>query len=81
MFVGPGDIGKKLHSVNINNSISGKSQLDSAAHDPDAIWQADEVINQPTGEEYFDPREQPDYDIKYKQTVSPEDVFLQVSNS
>lgn len=80
IYTGPADIGKrKSLNVRINASASsGDSQQENKRTDPDAIWEPDEVVNQPVGEEYFDPREQPEYEIKYQQAVSPEDVFLQV---
>jgi hypothetical protein len=29
----------------------------------------------------YDPRQRPEYDIKYRQAVTSEDVFLQVKNT
>lgn len=78
--IGPGDIGKsRRHSVGIHRPAAGDTLQTSKPTDPDAIWTADEVIDQPTGEECFDPREQPEYEIKYQQAVRPEDVFLQMN--
>lgn len=80
IFTGPGDIGKRgTHNVSINKLASGDGQRNINASDPDAIWESDKIVSQPIGEERFDPREQPEYEIKYQQAVSPEDVFLQVS--
>lgn len=42
--------------------------------DPSAIWDAEEVGDEP--DEIDDGRPQPEYDIVFKQNVSPEDMFL-----
>ncbi|KAK3909042.1 Dynein assembly factor 6, axonemal [Frankliniella fusca] len=77
-LTGPGDIGKtKRHTVGINKAAESDPLRKPA--DPDAIWTVEEVADQPTGDEQFDPREQPEYEIKYQQAVSPEDVFLQMN--
>lgn len=44
------------------------------------IWEEDEVQDSVLSEVFEDPRPQPEYDIVYKQAVSPEDVYLGMSN-
>jgi len=75
---GPGDIGSKHKSVTKSNQGSGK--IKTVKRDTKDIWDVDEVT---TGAEYDDvddPRQQPEYEITYRQAVTPEDMFLQMGN-
>ncbi|KAK9393698.1 protein PIH1D3 [Crotalus adamanteus] len=44
-----------------------------------AIWSAEEVTEGNTGDASWDPREQPEYEIVFKQQVRAEDLFLGMS--
>lgn len=70
---GPGDIG----------APKGSSQDHAGPHaslkgEGDEIWHPSEITTAPTTE-ILDPRTAPEYEIKFKQSVSPEDVYLGVS--
>ncbi|XP_076674586.1 dynein axonemal assembly factor 6 [Andrena cerasifolii] len=71
--IGPGDIGAK-------NAISGEhlgphAPLKGEAGD---IWHPSEAVAVQNSEVY-DPRIVPEYEMKFKQAVTAEDVFLGVS--
>ncbi|XP_029040699.2 dynein axonemal assembly factor 6 [Osmia bicornis bicornis] len=68
--LGPGDIGNK----------NGRPQQHSGPHAPlkrndDDIWHSSEV-DSVQNLEFYDPRKVPEYEMKFKQSVSAEDVFL-----
>ncbi|XP_012142169.2 dynein axonemal assembly factor 6 [Megachile rotundata] len=68
--LGPGDIGIK----------HGTSQQHGGPHAPlkaddDDIWHPSEVTTVQNSETY-DPRKVPEYEMKFKQSVTAEDVFL-----
>ncbi|GFN94220.1 protein pih1d3-like [Plakobranchus ocellatus] len=70
--MGPGNIGPAKGS-----DVSGKAE---PVIDSKDIWSEAEV---PEGAEYdqlYDPRPQPEYDILYSQSVTSEDIFLQMGN-
>ncbi|KAK7863621.1 hypothetical protein R5R35_006158 [Gryllus longicercus] len=50
----------------------------AGAGDPDAIWCPTEVASAPDDEDGADPRPRPEYDMHFRQAVTPEDVFLQL---
>lgn len=71
--MGPGNIGPQKSS---QESSKSKDPLT----DSKDIWSEAEV---PEGAEYdqmYDPRPQPEYDILYSQSVTSEDIFLQMGN-
>ncbi|CAL7946884.1 unnamed protein product [Xylocopa violacea] len=68
--LGPGDIG----------SQNGTSRKLAGPHAPlkpeaDDIWHPSEAVTSQSSEAH-DPREVPEYEMKFKQAVSAEDVFL-----
>jgi len=65
----PGMIGPPAARSSAPKGISAKPKAD-----PSAIWDAAELGEEP--DEVDDGRPQPEYDIVYKQSVSPEDMFL-----
>ncbi|KDR16238.1 hypothetical protein L798_09656 [Zootermopsis nevadensis] len=48
------------------------------AVDDAAIWDESEIPDVDVDDTSTDPREKPDFDIKYRQAVTPEDVYLQM---
>ncbi|XP_025891767.1 protein PIH1D3 isoform X2 [Nothoprocta perdicaria] len=71
--MGPGNIGP----VKKETAVAGPAQVKS--ENSKTIWSAEEV---PEGSEYedtWDPREQPEYEILFKQRVGTEDMFLGMS--
>jgi hypothetical protein len=75
--LGPGDIGGK--SNNSSNASSKIKTLKKNTGNKD-IWDPDEVTAGAEYDDTVDPREQPEYDIVYRQSVAPEDMFLQLGN-
>ncbi|XP_075218228.1 dynein axonemal assembly factor 6-like [Lycorma delicatula] len=75
----PGDI--KTVKVNVKG-ISGDNESDNKCdkkYNPKAIWQLHEVPEiQLCDDASYDPRERPEHDIKYRQSVTPEDIYLQL---
>ncbi|XP_015519312.1 dynein axonemal assembly factor 6 [Neodiprion pinetum] len=69
--LGPGDIGKR-ESGNLEHS----GPHAALKGEGDNIWHSSEVAAAPAAAEIFDPREVPEYEMKFKQAVSTEDVFL-----
>lgn len=72
---GPGDIG----------TPSNPSQDHSGPHAPlrgagDDIWHPSEAADTRSSQDY-DPREAPEYEMKFKQAVTAEDVYLGVSRA
>ncbi|TGZ57863.1 hypothetical protein CRM22_009823 [Opisthorchis felineus] len=68
----PSDIGPKPRTK------SKKENQPRKIRNPDEIWDVDEV---PEGNEYgdiYDPRPQPEYELFYKQSVTTEDIYLQM---
>lgn len=69
---GPGDIrAKKSLSACVSNEANDKK-------DEKAIWHDSEIPDGIEYDESEDPRKRPEYNIKYKQSVTTEDVFLQM---
>jgi len=53
-----------------------KAQAKKAASDPSAIWSEAEVRDAGDIDDIDDGRSQPEYDIVFKQNVTPEDMFM-----
>ncbi|XP_038056520.1 dynein assembly factor 6, axonemal-like isoform X2 [Patiria miniata] len=70
--LGPGAIGLSAKSQAATKHTSKKESKD--------IWDADEVPEGAEFDDTDDPRPQPEYDIIFKQAVTTEDMFLQMSN-
>ncbi|CAH8505098.1 unnamed protein product, partial [Heterobilharzia americana] len=70
----PSDIGPK------RRSDVKKEKSNQKPKNPDDIWDADEIPEGTQYEDIYDPRPQPKYEILYRQSVSAEDVFLQLGN-
>ncbi|KAK6172725.1 hypothetical protein SNE40_016328 [Patella caerulea] len=73
--LGPGNIGKTT-----SNTTTKSPHHNNKSTNSKDIWDEDEI---PDGAEYestYDPRPQPEYEILYKQAVTPEDMFLQMGN-
>ncbi|KAM9127409.1 dynein axonemal assembly factor 6 isoform 2-T2 [Pangshura tecta] len=70
--VGPGNIGpaKKAEPTVIPDVKSGNSK---------DIWNTEEVPEGSEFDDIWDPREQPEYEILFKQQVGAEDIFLGMS--
>ncbi|XP_022196840.2 dynein assembly factor 6, axonemal [Nilaparvata lugens] len=77
--LGPGDVKPKLKvKVKGVDSEQGENATE-AVDDPKAIWQLHEVTEVPVCDDAsYDPRQRPEYDIKYKQAVTAEDIYLQM---
>ncbi|KAK6628523.1 hypothetical protein RUM43_002338 [Polyplax serrata] len=73
---GPGDISSKNK---IKNSVGEEGKgSESGGGDAKDIWDESEVPEGVVHDETEDPREKPEYEIKYKQGVTAEDMFLQM---
>ncbi|XP_039210917.1 dynein assembly factor 6, axonemal isoform X2 [Crotalus tigris] len=68
---GPGSIGPP--------KAGGASAAPQPPEEGKAIWSAEEVTEGNTGDASWDPREQPEYEIVFKQQVRAEDLFLGMS--
>ncbi|XP_026572399.1 protein PIH1D3 [Pseudonaja textilis] len=68
---GPGNIGPR--------KASDASAAPLPPEDGKAIWSAGEVPEGSAGDASWDPREQPEYEIVFKQQVRAEDLFLGMS--
>ncbi|XP_076183996.1 dynein axonemal assembly factor 6 [Ptiloglossa arizonensis] len=68
--LGPGDI--NVQSVTTGQHMGPHAPLNEGADD---IWHSSE-IDAVQNSETYDPREVPEYEMKFKQSVTPEDVFL-----
>ncbi|KAL5012124.1 hypothetical protein ScPMuIL_010675 [Solemya velum] len=71
--LGPGHIGPtntQPHSETSEKTVKNMKE----------IWDEAEVAEGSEFDSVYDPRPQPEYDIIYKQTVTPEDMFLQMGN-
>ncbi|XP_072156203.1 dynein axonemal assembly factor 6 [Bemisia tabaci] len=75
--LGPGSIGTKV-SISTSNQEHNHSQRE-LLKESDCIWREDELALQKVPyDPHEDPREKPAYDIIYQQSVTPEDIFLQI---
>ncbi|RZF35132.1 hypothetical protein LSTR_LSTR009438 [Laodelphax striatellus] len=77
--LGPGDVKPKV-KVNVKGveCDNGDNAIE-VVEDPKAIWQLHEVSEVPVCDDAsYDPRQRPEYDIKYKQAVTAEDIYLQM---
>nr|XP_003228682.2 PREDICTED: protein PIH1D3 [Anolis carolinensis] len=73
--LGPGHIGAPKVAV----GPTAAAQVQVKPENNKGIWSTDEV---PEGSQYddpWDPREQPEYEVLFKQQVGPEDMFLGMS--
>ncbi|XP_058053044.1 dynein axonemal assembly factor 6 [Ahaetulla prasina] len=68
---GPGSIGPR--------KAGGALAAPLTPEDGKAIWSAEEVPEGSAGDASWDPREQPEYEIVFKQQVRAEDLFLGMS--
>ncbi|KOC63797.1 Uncharacterized protein CXorf41 [Habropoda laboriosa] len=71
---GPGNIGAQ-NGMSQNHAAGPHTPLKAEADD---IWHPSEAAA-PQNSEAYDPREVPEYEMKFKQAVTTEDVFLGVS--
>lgn len=79
-FLGPSNL-KNYSKVRINVPTEEYDHYERSHKKMGAtsIWDIDEVQTVPNWEDAsYDPRPQPEFDIKYRQAVTSEDVFLQV---
>lgn len=77
---GPGHIGTKVKITGGGGGGDASESSETVKNKDKDIWDESEV---PEGIEYDeseDPREKPAYEIKYKQSVSTEEMFLQMGN-
>lgn len=81
LFAGPGDIRPKSEvKIRVPKEESKYSIKVKKTTDPKAIWDIDEVHTVPFCDDAsYDPRQRPEFDVKYRQAITSEDVFLQVS--
>lgn len=79
-FAGPGDIKRKSEvKIKVPKEDSEYSTKVNKTTDPKAIWDIDEVHTVPFCDDAsYDPRQRPEFDVKYRQAITSEDVFLQV---
>ncbi|KAL1124128.1 hypothetical protein AAG570_001898 [Ranatra chinensis] len=81
--LGPGDIGKKT-KLRIRGNTRDDEEKDNSLQveeDPKSIWKLSEVPEVPFSDDAsMDPRDKPEYDIKYKQYVTSQDIYLQMGN-
>ncbi|XP_033606499.1 protein PIH1D3 isoform X2 [Cryptotermes secundus] len=73
-WTGPGNIGPQKSS----GDSSGAAAVSGDTADDINIWDEREVPEVDVGDNSTDPRERPEFDIKYRQAVTPEDVYLQM---
>ena len=73
----PGMIGPPKAVAAGGKSKAAQQQQKKKA-DPNEIWSASEVLEAGDVDDVDDGRKQPEYDIVFKQNVSPEDMFLGV---
>ncbi|XP_042334098.1 dynein axonemal assembly factor 6 [Sceloporus undulatus] len=73
---GPGDIGPSEASP---SRAPGTSEAERSPGGSREIWSREEVPEGSDYEDAWDPREQPQYEILFKQQVGPEDMFLGLS--
>ncbi|XP_070616221.1 dynein axonemal assembly factor 6 isoform X2 [Erythrolamprus reginae] len=71
---GPGTIGTRK-----SGGASRESAGARAPEDGKAIWSAAEAGEGAAGDAWCDPREQPEYEVVFKQRVRAEDLFLGMS--
>ena len=64
-------------ATTVSDSSQDQQQKKKAA-DPNEIWSASEVLEAGDFDDVDDGRAQPEYDIVFKQNVTPEDFFLGV---
>ncbi|XP_071441961.1 dynein axonemal assembly factor 6 [Hetaerina americana] len=69
--IGPGHIGPVKRTNNEEELEKDRKR------DPKEIWD-DEEVAEMQYDEHNDHRKKPEYDIKYRQSVTPEDIYLQV---
>ncbi|CAL8086079.1 unnamed protein product [Calicophoron daubneyi] len=69
----PSDIGPRPKKVEDKGDTKKEE-----TKDPDDIWDAEEIPEGTEFEDIHDPRPQPEYELFYKQDVSPEDIYLQM---
>eukprot|EP01135_Chromosphaera_perkinsii_P009753 Nk52_evm18s1869 gene=Nk52_evmTU18s1869 len=72
--MGPGGIGAKKKAAK-------KALEQPKKKDPKQIWDVEDVPDDVNLDDIDDPREQPEYDIIYKQDVSSEDIYLGMSGN
>lgn len=85
MNLGPGDV--KPNNVKIKTTLSDDAENmennddgKNVEEDCKAIWCLNEVPEVSVSDDAsYDPRQRPNYDIKFRQAVKSEDIFLQVS--
>ncbi|XP_005111086.1 dynein assembly factor 6, axonemal [Aplysia californica] len=70
--LGPGSIGPEKGSEDNSATEPEKKSKD--------IWAEEEIAEGSEFDSVYDPRPQPDYDILYSQSVTSEDIFLQMGN-
>jgi hypothetical protein len=63
--------------VDVSGAVAATEETEETADDT-VIWDEKEVPDVDVGDISMDPRERPEFDIKYRQAVTPEDVYLQV---
>jgi hypothetical protein len=71
---GPGNIGPQKGSGDVNNVVAVSGEI----ADDINIWDEREIPDVDVDDSSTDPRERPEFEIKYRQAVTPEDVYLQV---
>uniref|UniRef100_A0A1B6MQN4 PIH1D1/2/3 CS-like domain-containing protein n=1 Tax=Graphocephala atropunctata TaxID=36148 RepID=A0A1B6MQN4_9HEMI len=78
--LGPGDIKSKSKvKIRVPTEEYEHAYYTKRKTDSKAIWEVDEVpVVAFCDDASYDPRQRPEVDIKYRQAVSSEDVFLQL---
>uniref|UniRef100_A0A1B6JS01 PIH1D1/2/3 CS-like domain-containing protein n=1 Tax=Homalodisca liturata TaxID=320908 RepID=A0A1B6JS01_9HEMI len=78
--LGPGDIKSKSQvKIRVPTEEYEHSYYTKKKTDPKAIWEVDEVpVVAFCDDASYDPRQRPEFDIKYRQAVTSEDLFLQL---
>ncbi|KAG8311615.1 hypothetical protein J6590_038639 [Homalodisca vitripennis] len=78
--LGPGDIKSKSQvKIRVPTEEYEHSYYTKKKTDPKSIWEVDEVpIVAFCDDASYDPRQRPEFDIKYRQAVTSEDLFLQI---
>ncbi|XP_054284852.1 dynein axonemal assembly factor 6 [Macrosteles quadrilineatus] len=78
--LGPGDIQPKSKiNIRVPDEDNETEKSKKTKKDPQDIWDIEEVQVVPFCDDAsYDPRPRPEFDIRYRQAVSSEDVFLQL---
>lgn len=81
LISGPGDVKTKSRvKINVPSDEYEHYERSHKKLDEKAIWDINEVQSVPFCDDAsYDPRQRPNFDIKYRQAVTSEDLYLQVT--